>query len=89
MSNAGAKAVAGFTIGMRAQRADGTLRNEVFSDPLSLAKGDSTTVEFRLGCNWINNGTIFTRTDPNPVPGELPVHADNNELAESFGGGCV
>jgi hypothetical protein len=80
VSNEGAKAVAGFTIGMRAQPQDGRLRNEVFSSSLSLANGDSTTVEFRRGCNWINNGTIFTRTDPNPVPGELPVYSDNNEL---------
>lgn len=78
-----------FTVGMQAERADGTLRNEVFSASLSLARGESTEVEFRLGCNWINNGTIHTRTNPSPVPGEPASLTANNTREESFGGGCV
>lgn len=92
VSNEGIRPVSGFTIGMVAKnpnQPNGGVRNEVFSAELSLAKGESTTVEFRLGCNWINNGTIIARTDPAPVAKELPQYADNNTLEESFGGGCV
>lgn len=86
--NAGFQPVSGFTIGLKAKRADGTLRTEVFSAPVSLGAWQSTTkVEFRLGCSWINNGTLTARTNPTPLVGER--NATNNTRVESFGGGCV
>jgi hypothetical protein len=92
VSNDGIRPVSGFNIGMVAKnpnQPNGGVRNEVFSAELNLGKGESTKVEFRLGCNWINNGTINARTDPAPVAKELPHYADNNTLEESFGGGGV
>jgi hypothetical protein len=70
---------------MVAQRADGTQRAEDFSLPLTIAKGATTTVEFRLGCNWINNGAVTARTDPSPVPGEPANKTANNVATAQFG----
>ena len=80
---------AGFRIGLVAQREDGTLRVEVFSQFLSIPKGGSTVVEFRLGCNWINNGSVTAGTDPSPVPGESAAKTANNVFSQSFGIECV
>ena len=88
VANVGNRNANGFRIGMVAQRTDGTVRNEEFSSPLSLAKGASTTVEFRLGCNWINNGAVTARTDPSPVPGELATKTANNVRTVNFGVEC-
>jgi hypothetical protein len=85
VANVGNRDAAGFRIGMVAQRADMTVRVEDFSLPLSLAKGATTTVEFRLGCNWINSGAVTARTDPSPVPGESPAKIANNVATASFG----
>lgn len=85
VANVGKRDAAGFRIGMVAQRADMTVRAEDFSLPLSLAKGATTTIEFRLGCNWINNGAVTARTDPSPVPGESPAKIANNVATATFG----
>jgi hypothetical protein len=85
VENVGKRNAAGFRIGMVAQRQDGTVRNEEFSLPLSLGKGESTEVEFRLGCSWINNGAVTARTDPSPVPGESPNKTANNVETANFG----
>ena len=85
VANVGTRNAAGFRIGMVAQRQDGTVRNEEFSLPLSIPKGGSTEVEFRLGCNWINNGAVTARTDPSPVPGESPTKTANNVETANFG----
>lgn len=85
VANIGKRNAAGFRIGMVAQRADMTVRDEDFSLPLSLARGASTTVEFRLGCNWINNGAVTARTDPSPVPGEPGNKTANNVATAQFG----
>jgi hypothetical protein len=76
-----------FRIGLTAIRADGTPRNEVFSVPFTLAPGATGTEKFRLGCSWINGGTVTARTDPSPVAGELAADTANNSLSASFGGG--
>lgn len=88
VANVGKRNANGFRIGMQATRSDGTVRTEDFSLPLSLAKGTTTTVEFRLGCNWINGGVITARTDPSPVPGEPANKTANNVLTQSFGNEC-
>ena len=85
VANVGKRDAAGFRIGMAAQRADGTQRQEEFSLPLSISKGETTTVEFRLGCNWINNGAVTARTDPSPVPGEPSNKTANNVATAQFG----
>ena len=85
VANVGKRDAAGFRIGMVAQRADMTVRDEDFSLPLTVAKGASTTVEFRLGCNWINNGAVTARTDPSPVPGEPSNKTANNVATAQFG----
>ena len=85
VANVGKRDAAGFRIGMVAQRADMTVRAEDFSLPLSVAKGATTTVEFRLGCNWINNGAVTARTDPSPVPGEPGNKTANNVATAQFG----
>jgi hypothetical protein len=86
VENVGTRDANGFRIGMTAQRgSDGVVRNEEFSLPLSLPKGQSTDVQFRLGCNWINNGAVTVRTDPSPVPGEPANKTANNVLTESYG----
>jgi CARDB protein len=85
VANVGKRDAAGFRIGMVAQRADMTVRAEDFSLPLSVAKGATTTVEFRLGCNWINNGAVTARTDPSPVPGEPSNKTANNVATAQFG----
>lgn len=85
VANVGKRDAAGIRIGMVAQKADMTERAEDFSWPLSLAKGATTTVEFRLGCNWINSGAVTARTDPGPVPGESVAKTANNEATASFG----
>jgi CARDB protein len=85
VANSGKRDAAGFRIGMVAQRADMTLRAEDFSLPLSVAKGATTTVEFRLGCNWINSGAVTARTDPSPVPGEPANKTANNVATAQFG----
>jgi hypothetical protein len=83
VENVGNRDAAGFRIGMSAQRADMTVRPEEFSLPLSVAKGATTSVQFRLGCNWINGGAITARTDPSPVPGESPAKTANNVITVS------
>lgn len=85
VANIGKRNAAGFRIGMVAQRADMTLRAEDFSLPLTVAKGATTTVEFRLGCNWINNGAVTARTDPSPVLGEPANKTANNVATAQFG----
>ena len=85
VANVGKRDAAGFRIGMVAQRADMTVRAEDFSLPLSIAKGATTTVEFRLGCSWINNGAVTARTDPSPVPGEPGNKTANNVATAQFG----
>ena len=82
VENVGNRNANGFRIAMSAQRQDGTVRQDEFSLPLSLAKGESVEVEFRLGCNWINGGAVTVETDPNPVPGEIKTA--NNVLTESY-----
>lgn len=88
VANVGKRNANGFRIGMQATRSDGTIRNEEFSLPLSVAKGTTTTVEFRLGCNWINGGVVVARTDPSPVPGEPANKTANNVLTQAFGNEC-
>jgi hypothetical protein len=88
VANIGKRDANGFRIGMSAQRADGTVRTEVFSLPLSVAKGAATEVEFRLGCGWIDGGAITARTDPSPVPGEPANKTANNVETASFGDEC-
>lgn len=88
VANVGTRDANGFRIGMSAQRADMTVRDTDFSLPLSIAKGASTTVKFRLGCNWINNGAVTASTDPNPVPSEPANKTANNVLTQSFGVVC-
>ena len=83
VDNVGNRDAAGFRIGMSAQRADMSVRPEEFSLPLTVAKGDSTTVQFKLGCNWINGGAITARTDPSPVPGESASKTANNVITVS------
>ena len=85
VANIGKRDAAGFRIGMVAQRADMAVRTEDFSLPLTVAKGATTTVEFRLGCNWINNGAVTARTDPSPVPGEPANKTANNVATAQFG----
>lgn len=88
VANVGTRNANGFRISMTAQREDGTVRNAEFSLPLSIPKGSSTEVQFRLGCNWINNGAVTFTTDPLPVPGELPNKVANNVRTQSFGNVC-
>lgn len=88
VANIGKRNANGFRIGMQATRSDGTVRSEEFSLPLSVAKGATTTVEFRLGCNWINGGAVVARTDPSPVPGEPANKTANNTLTQTFGNEC-
>jgi hypothetical protein len=82
--NNGTQTATGFRIGMTAVRSDGTPRNEVFSLPQTLAPGVFGVVTFRLGCSWINNGTITARTDPSPIPGESNADAADNLRAVTF-----
>jgi hypothetical protein len=88
VANVGTRNANGFRIEMVAQRSDGTERNPEYSLPLSIPKGGSTEVEFRLGCNWINGGAVTISTDPNPVPGESPNKTANNVRTQSFGNVC-
>src|SRR5215216_3997329 len=83
--NNGTQTATGFRIGMSAVRSDGTVRNEVFSLPQTLAPGVFGVVTFRLGCSWLNNGTITARTDPSPIPGESNGNAADNLRAVTFG----
>ena len=85
--NNGTQTATGFRIGMSAVRSDGTVRNEVFSLPQTLAPGVFGVVTFRLGCSWLNGGTITARTDPSPVPGESNGDAADNLRAVTFGNG--
>jgi hypothetical protein len=89
LANTGKRNASGFRISMVAQREDGTVRQAEYSLPLSVPKGGSTEVEFRLGCSWINNGAVTASTDPNPVSGEPKNKAANNVLSETFGVECV
>ena len=91
ITNIGLKTASNFTIGMVAKRQNGALRNEDFSAPLNLPAGASTQVQFRLGCDWINSGTITTRTNPSPVQGEWSLFGNvtqNNTRVESYGNTC-
>ena len=83
--NNGTQTATGFRIGMVAVRSDGTVRNEVFSLPQTLAPGVFGVVSFRLGCSWLNNGTITARTDPSPIPGESNGSAADNLRSVTFG----
>jgi hypothetical protein len=91
VENVGTRDASGFRIGMVAanpnQQPNGGVRMEDFSLPLNLPKGQTTEVQFRLGCNWINGGAITARTDPSPVSGEPANKTANNVLSESFGAG--
>ena len=83
--NNGTQTATGFRIGMSAVRSDGTVRNEVFSLPQTLAPGVFGVVTFRLGCSWLNSGTITARTDPSPIPGESNGNAADNLRTVTFG----
>jgi hypothetical protein len=85
--NNGTQTATGFRIGMSATRSDGTVRNEVFSAPQTLAPGVFNVVTFRLGCSWLNNGTITARTDPSPIPGESNADGADNTRTVTFGSG--
>lgn len=85
VANVGKRDAAGFRIGMAAQRAGMTVRAEDYSLPLSLAKGATNTVEFRLRCNWITSGAVTAGADPNPAPGESPAKIANNVAMANFG----
>jgi hypothetical protein len=89
VANIGKKNANGFRISMSAQNQDGQVRPIEYSLPLNLAKGASTEVEFRLGCNWINFGAVTVSTDPSPVQGELPSKTANNSLSQSYGLECL
>jgi hypothetical protein len=52
----------GFRIGMSATRSDGTSAMRSYSLPQTLAPGVIGFVTFRLGCSWVNNGTVTART---------------------------
>lgn len=82
--NNGTLTVSGFRIGMTATRTNGQIRNEVFSASMTLAPGESGTKTFRLGCNWLNGGTVTARTDPTPVAGEASVATGDNQLVRTF-----
>ena len=83
--NNGTLAATGFRIGMISKRTNGQIRAEVFSLPITLAPGQSGTEKFRLGCNWLNNGTVTARTDPSPVAGEPSTETANNVKSVTFG----
>jgi len=83
--NNGTQTATGFRIGMTAMRSDGTIRNEVYSLPQTLAPGIIGVVTFRLGCSWVNNGTVTARTDPSPIPGESNSNAVDNLRSVTFG----
>ena len=85
VANVGKRNAAGFRIGMVAQRADMTVRAEDFSLPLSVARGGSTTVEFRLGCTWITYGAVTARIDLSLGPGEPDYTTANNVATALFG----
>ena len=85
--NNGTQTATGFRIGMSAVRSDGTVRDEVFSVPQTLAPGVFGVVTFRLGCSWINNGTITARTDPSPIPGESNADGVDNTRTVTFASG--
>ena len=82
--NNGTQTATGFRIGLSAVRADGTVRDEVFSLPQTLAPGVFGVVTFRLGCSWLNGGTVTARTDPSPIPGEPNGNATDNLRAVTF-----
>ena len=82
--NNGTQTATGFRIGLSAVRADGTVRDEVFSLPQTLAPGVFGVVTFRLGCSWLNGGTVTARTDPSPIPGEPNGNAADNLRAVTF-----
>ena len=82
--NKGTRTANEFRIGLSAVRSDGTARNEVFSLPQRLAPGDFGVVTFRLGCSWLNGGTVTARTDPSPIPGESAGNKANNVRSVTF-----
>ena len=84
-TNAGTLAATGFRIGTVAKRTNGQIRNVVLSLPLKVVPGQSGTGKFRLGCNWINGGTVTACTDPSPVPGESAAATGNNTLSQTIG----
>lgn len=73
-----------FRIGMSALRTNGQIRNVVYSEPTTLAPGESGSAEFRLGCAWINGGTVTARTDPSPVPNEPGDVTGDNTMSVTF-----
>lgn len=73
-----------FRIGMSALRTNGQIRNVVHSEPTTLAPGESGSVEFRLGCAWINGGTVTASTDPSPVPNEPGNLTGDNTKSVTF-----
>jgi hypothetical protein len=85
VANVGKRAAAGFTIALVAEQPDGDVRPTEYSVPLRLGKGQSTAVEFVLGCGWLHNGTVTASTDPSPVPNEKATKAANNTLSEGHG----
>ncbi len=87
-TNKGTDTATGFRIGMSVKRANGTVRNEVFSLPLTVAPGASGEETFRLGCSWINSGTVTARTDLSPIPGEPGNKTADNLLAVTFANVC-
>lgn len=87
-TNVGTQLASGFRIGMFATRSDGTVRKEVFSAPLTLGPGVSGVEKFRLGCSWINMGTVTARTDTTPIPGEPSNKTADNLLAVAFANVC-
>lgn len=87
-TNVGTQLASGFRIGMFATRAGGQVRKEEFSAPLTLGPGVSGVEKFRLGCSWINMGTVTARTDTTPIPGEPSNKTADNLLAVAFANVC-
>jgi hypothetical protein len=70
-------------------RSSDSASNEEFSLPLNVVRGATTRVEFRVGCDVINGGTVVVSTDPSPVRGEPARKAANNDLTQTFGNECL
>jgi hypothetical protein len=83
VSNIGNRTAKNFRLEMVAEDNDGDLRAPAYSDPLTIPKGGSEEVKFKLGCGWLNFGSVTLTTDPNPVPRETKI--GNNTLSEEYG----